>query len=318
MKDWFERIWKEHPWLTILVTVYLLLSAPFRWTGAEAALLRPIDAPVLHVPLRLSRPDVPGPRVRVGIRVHDRPVESLTLDENGWFGVDTYLPPVLGPELWAEVEAGWRELEEARAREADRPPGSNWLVSWWSNWQELKPWHPPPGPPSVWIDMEVDPTFVPSELVEDSDDSRTLGVGVGELAWRQELPAEGHGFYAWETTPNGTRFRWTRRWASQPVQAPPGLTGLSVSIRATHPDIAERPVDVVVYWGPRKVARETLRDHVWLRISLPEPSPTASGVPVLSFEVDRTWNPQERGVSEDARELGVMVAELHRRETTSS
>lgn len=369
MEDWLRSTREQHPWLATVVLLYLLLSsgelvrvlaydrprtgdagtydweetprgedaAPrFHWTGAEARLLRPVGGALLRLPLRLSRPDMPGQRVQVTIRIQDRRVEELVLDRNGWFEVRAFLPPILGASLWQEVETTRQPEEGIDRATAPGREGGGWLDNWWGSWQELGPWHPPVGPPSVWIGVQVDPTFVPAELDESSEDHRTLGVALGDVGWRSDLPPEGHGFYAWETEADGTRFRWTRRWASQPVTVPPRRreVTLSISVRATHPDIAARPVGLTLYWGAREIARETLVNAQWrdLRVTIdtsagpavgamvegtagaaetPEgqdrPSATAG---VLTFEVDRTWSPRTRGLSADGRQLGIAVSDI--------
>lgn len=283
-------------------------TLPFRWTSDEAHLVEPVAGPILVVPLFLARPDVPGRGVPVRIVLENVPHGSVVLAdfvlaENGWYAGAWFLPPLLGEQSWDDVATGWRELGEADRRAQAMEQG-NLVARWFDNWRELKPWHPPPGPPAISLKVFVGNTFVPADLLEGSDDRRRLGVGIGDLLWRSELPTEGFGFHPWETTPEGFRFRWTRLRASLPLE----VAGheLLFRLRADHPDIATNPVVTRIYWGATELRSVSIDGSGWHDIVLRAPSPPGSRA-VLTVSVDRTWTPLDAGGSKDARPLGVAM-----------
>ncbi|MFQ5743419.1 MAG: hypothetical protein ACE5HV_07505 [Acidobacteriota bacterium] len=335
MRAWLKRRYEDHPWLTLAVAAYLLLSAVelvrillferptvyaagfydweeapgpegassrFRWTRQEAYLLEPVEGPVVRIPIFLYRPDMPGPQVPVTISLEDRELDELLLDHNGWYEVAAYLPPLLGQESWAEVQQGWAATTATASGTSSRSV----LARWFADWQELKPWHRRPGPPSVWLHFEPGSSFVPAQLT-DTSDRRRLGVGVGELDWSREVPAEGLGFYPWETDPDGIAFRWTRLRASQPLVA--GGREALFSLRADHPDIEQRPVTVEITWQARPLLTVRLHQRGWRQVRVPIGVPEGTAG-VLSIHVDRTWNPSLAGVSPDTRSLGVAMTEV--------
>jgi len=253
----------------------------FRWTGERAALARSPEGRVITLTFYAGRPDLSEQQVSTRIALNDVPLDRVSHGEPGWHERSYYLPPVLGA------------ISES-AFEGPMPAPL-------SGWQELRPWSPPAE--ATWLALFTEPTFVPTSAAG-SDDRRELGIGVGELRWSNELPAAGVGFHPEETTADEIAFQWTSRlWASRPL----ATADLRLALRADHPDIAQSPVQVTVYWNERAVATARLGDHEWSSVT-PATEQIGPSPGVLSIAVDRTWSPARSGVSDDERELGVAVS----------
>jgi hypothetical protein len=121
------------------------------------------------------------------------------------------------------------------------------------------------------------------------------------------------GFYPAEKTPEGQAFSWTRKTAglSVTVNGPE----LFLSLKASHPGIAERPVHVKislvtgVFREKRLLGTAELNHSGWKKLRYPvseEPGTEA----ILLFEVDRMWNPHDAVGSDDDRNIGVAVGEI--------
>ncbi len=78
-------------------------------------------------------------------------------------------------------------------------------------------------------------------------------------------------------------------------------------IRAIHPDIDERAVDVDFFWGAELVGSVSLTTSDWLEAAFRLPV-DAEEAGVLSLRVSHTWSPLRAGVSQDVREPGVAFA----------
>lgn len=272
-------------------------GAVFRWTRANASLLRRVQGPVLRVPLLMTgRPDMPPERLVVDLLLDDQPLTRVAIDRPGWTEVAAYIPPLLGPGRWGEVvdSLSWTT---SQARD--------------SIWQELRPWRRHGAPPRMWLGVRPHHTFVPARL-SDNPDRRQLGVGIGNLEWQEDVGPEGLGFHEWESDPRGVPFRWTGRWASQPMDGKD--EDFWIWLRASHPDIDQRPVEVTFFRGANEVRTEVLTTHRWRRVDFQgRVSRSDEGEsPVLSLRVDRTWSPARHGVPDDTRELGVAMSSLRR------
>lgn len=130
-------------------------GVPFRWTQQRAYLLEPVGGAVLHVPLYLARPDLETSPVVIDVRLDGLPIDRIELKRNGWHRRVYVLRDVLGGARWAAIERArtWAAADPARER-----------------------------PPTLWLEFDVHPTFVPA-AVGGSTDTRTLGIGVGAIAW---------------------------------------------------------------------------------------------------------------------------------------
>lgn len=300
---------------------------PFRWTTGEVARLRtPVAAPGLVVPVRVSRPDGAYPR-EVSLRVNGPPVAEALFMENGSAQMEVFLPPVLGEETWARVEGAWERLLDAPPRSplavalgdrwraglgsSPRDPqilGLLWRRATRPGWP-LSAGHAEVDLPFVELEIRVDGSFIPAELEPGNRDPRRLGVAVGQARWLRDAAVDGFGMYEWEDDASG-RFRWTGRTASQRITVSDRI--LAMPLKASHPDIAEIPVSVTLYWNARELRTVVLSTNEWQIVHLgPELGPAGSPG-VLSLLVDRTWSPATSapGESADTRILGVAVGSL--------
>jgi len=334
-RAWMSRQYREHPWLTALVCLYLLLSGVelarnlaladpldrhdvgfsaweevpvpgsernmvlLRWSEPRSAMLRPVEGTVLSLLLVQSRGEQEAGELPITLSIDGQPLDAYTLSANNAYSFQYYLPPILGPGFWSEVEA--RLAERART-EAEAEAGG-----WLANWKELKPWRRLPQRPSIWIETAVGSRAGTSASSDSSLTERHLptGLGIATVEWRNEVPADGIGFHAWETDAEGVEYRWTRRWASLGLQAT-GSEAL-VTIRAIHPNIERQPVAVDFFWNGKLRRTVSLSDREWTQVAVaPQRGTDPDGV--LSIRVARTWSPATAGVSPDGRELGVAVA----------
>ena len=72
----------------------------FRWTKGQAALREPVGGAVLIIPLFLARPDIATQPVTLQVTVGGVPVQTVTLEENGWHTLTYDLVAVLGQAGW--------------------------------------------------------------------------------------------------------------------------------------------------------------------------------------------------------------------------
>ena len=98
---------------------------------------------------------------------------------------------------------------------------------------------PAAGAPSIEIDTRL-ATVTPGSASSDAPIA-----GIATVEWLDELPADGAGFHGEISEADGFAFRWTRRWASLPLQVAGSEAVLR--IRAIHPDIDREPVAVSVF-----------------------------------------------------------------------
>lgn len=118
------------------------------------------------------------------------------------------------------------------------------------------------------------------------------------------------GFHEWEVDPKRVAFRWTKKWASQPL----GAKGdrFWFWLRAAHPEIDRRPVTVNLFWDAVALRSVVLATHEWHRVDIRVPSPSVSSSrdAVLTLQADRTWSPAQENGQNDSRELGVVLTTI--------
>lgn len=177
-----------------------------------------------------------------------------------------------------------------------------------------------------YLPFEKDDTFKVKTVVNNTfrpmriglnQDIRELGLLMSEFKYYDELPKEGIGFYKWESWERSNflgknclshfNFRWTRMRASMVLEEK-YKNGARILIMAQHPDINKKEVKVQIWGNKKKIRQEILSTPEWKEIRLT--SDHLKGINVLTFQVDRTWNPQILGFSDDSRDLGVAVAIL--------
>ena len=180
--------------------------------------------------------------------------------------------------------------------------------------------------------FEVSRTWNPRRLGV-SKDPRDLGLAVSEVRFLDKMPKDGVGFYHSEIWGGGKvpgwpedipiKFRWTGMRASQAISdfAPEKQAsrftgqefriselGTEFSLKCSHPDIDREAVVVKILGNGRVIREENFGDHGWRKIVLANDE--LNNTEVLTFQVNRTWNPKLAGISEDWRDLGVAVAVL--------
>jgi hypothetical protein len=168
----------------------------------------------------------------------------------------------------------------------------------------------------VEIKTEVDRTFIPIRLGL-SKDSRNLGVAISEIKFSDELPKDGVGFFGMETWtgmkihgwPKGMplKFRWTGLRASMNIKGK-FKHGVTLFLMSGHPDVGKNPVIVEILGGGGLIREIVLMDNQWKKVYLDQDMVKAKDV--LTFQINRTFNPKLLGFSEDNRDLGVAVAVL--------
>ena len=341
--SWLRKMIREHRVISGVLAAYLLLSAVeivrvllydrpreydagmfqpetaqreegprrFAWTrGGRADLLRPLWGPVMRIPLYVAHPDPPEGGVTVRLYVGEELFDEAQIS-NGWHRRDYFLPPILGSDPWEANAAG---MSLAGVAELDVVAGDEpflrprWILQRRPDYVRVfTDWHRQPGPSSVWFQIETSETFVPAEHT-DTSDRRELGIGVGELLWLPELPADGIGLYASESH-EGEPFRWARQRASLKVAAAPaGVISLVFPARVATPDVSDRPVEVVFYWNTDLVDTVSFGDLEWRTVRLDGLADAGRGG-VLTAVSSRTWNPAAAAVAPDNRDLGVALGE---------
>jgi hypothetical protein len=117
-----------------------------------------------------------------------------------------------------------------------------------------------------------------------------------------------HGFFEWERLEDGTRFRWTGRYAS--IFVPIGISRVEIPVRLPVDGRSIRPMGVEVTTGGAYRGR-TMVDGNWAIISL-RPIGTIPPMPFqrIDLKVDRAWEPAVYiAGSADRRMVGVQVGE---------
>ena len=118
------------------------------------------------------------------------------------------------------------------------------------------------------------------------------------------------GFFPAERDPQAGSFRWTEKIAGFTVVKKDAL--LPLTLRASNPDLGDRPLRVGLYFADKHFRKKTLareivfRDASWLTVPVSLPG-QADEVIHLLLDCDRTWNPRRAlGVS-DIRNLGIEI-----------
>ncbi len=93
--------------------------------------------------------------------------------------------------------------------------------------------------------------------------------------------------------------------ASIPLPLRLKTEGGQIFLKVAHPDVYKNSVRMIVLADERVISEETFYDHSWKKLSfIPE---DLADTEILTFKLDRTWNPKLSGLSEDIRDLGVAV-----------
>jgi O-antigen ligase len=116
------------------------------------------------------------------------------------------------------------------------------------------------------------------------------------------------GFYPWETAPDGTRFRWTGRYAS--VFVPAEAREVWIPVRIPEGTRAISPIAVEVMSAGIGRGRTIVND-TWTEVySALGDVPAPSGYKRIDIRIDRTWQPALYiPGSADLRTVGVQIGE---------
>ncbi len=118
-----------------------------------------------------------------------------------------------------------------------------------------------------------------------------------------------YGFHAWETDPDGRRFRWTTRLAR--LHLPATVSSVDIPIRALHLEPAPRPITVSVSFDGHLVEEISLGDDAWRVLSFDLPEKPEGDVYTFDIALPYTWRPADAVPgSSDERQLGIQVGEL--------
>ena len=116
-----------------------------------------------------------------------------------------------------------------------------------------------------------------------------------------------------ETAPDGREYRWTRKYGGIPLKIE--KPDFVLPVRASHPDIREKPVGVKVFLVEeffkrvRPVGEIVLADGEWRDVAISAPGEVGREA-VLLVKVSRTWNPSKATGVPDPRNLGVAVGKI--------
>ena len=138
-----------------------------------------------------------------------------------------------------------------------------------------------------------------------------LSAPVSALRGAVEPPASQavDGFYGWETSSDGTRFRWTEDYAS--LFVPADVRHVYVHVRLPVTTRAVSPMGIGVRIEGHDLGR-TLVDDSWatLSLDLPDAAPPAHFTRI-DLKVDRTWQPAVYVPgSADLRQVGMQVGQV--------
>jgi O-antigen ligase len=139
--------------------------------------------------------------------------------------------------------------------------------------------------------------------------SLSLGRRTKELKLKHNF-----GFYPAEQTHSGLEFSWSKKAAGLSVMVDKPV--LEISLQASHPDIGSNPVHVKIslikdLFREKRVLEEvTLMDNGWRRLKFKIPEEFHTDI-ILFIEVDRVWNPHKILGTEDDRDIGVALSEIH-------
>lgn len=122
------------------------------------------------------------------------------------------------------------------------------------------------------------------------------------------------GFYPVERTSAGLEFRWSKKAAGLSLKVDKSV--LVLSLHASHPDIDSRPVQAKIYLvqdlfrEKRLLGVVTLNDSGWKEVSYDVTDELNEDI-LLFIEVDRVWNPHKALGTDDDRDIGVALSQVH-------
>lgn len=158
-----------------------------------------------------------------------------------------------------------------------------------------------------------DQSFRPSDI--NGKDDRLLAIARTRIKFYPNVPSMGIGFYEDSSQaltallskpPAGMTIRWTGMRASIPVSKRMYRRG-ALWVACIHPEVQKRPLNLSLYVDDRLLVKKALTNHAWRKIPFNGDHQVLTGS-VMTFQVDRTWNPKLYGISDTALDLGIAVA----------
>ena len=115
-----------------------------------------------------------------------------------------------------------------------------------------------------------------------------------------------YGFYSREAA----SYRWTGKAASIFLLAPEGCRRVEVDMFTSPLLVREEPICVTLRLGGHFVSQFWISDDLMHKYSFEIPEPLGHGIAELEIEVSRTFVPEEYGINDDPRELGVAITKI--------
>lgn len=114
------------------------------------------------------------------------------------------------------------------------------------------------------------------------------------------------GSYNHEILPSGEKIQWMGKRAVMNTKIEDGAATITVS--APLPEIQKHPQRIRL-WAGKNFREFILNDDHWHKLIIPTDRESKDRIP-LKIETGRTFNPKEVGISQDNRNLGIMIQEI--------
>lgn len=125
--------------------------------------------------------------------------------------------------------------------------------------------------------------------------------------WSDLNHTNSYGFY---NTENGSSVNgpwWTSYDASTSIKKTGDI--FSFALKAKNPDLPTNPLFVKIYIDNSYIKKFKLSDYNWHKYTLKLPATNRNAI-TFTIIPSRTWNPEKWGISDDDRDLGVMVGNI--------
>ena len=158
-----------------------------------------------------------------------------------------------------------------------------------------------------------DKSFRPSDF--GGQDDRLLAIARTPIKFYSNVPSQGIGFHPESSQalkpllsppPAGLTVKWTGMRASIPINKKMYRDG-GVWIACIHPDLGKKPLKLSLYVDDSLLAEQLITSYSWRKVPFDGDRQMLVGH-ILTFQVDRTWNPKLSGVSEVPLDIGLAVA----------
>ena len=114
------------------------------------------------------------------------------------------------------------------------------------------------------------------------------------------------GWYPLEEA-SGKCVRWNKGRSQVILRSDPSLTVLHIRCYAGHPDIHRNPAKISININAAAQKVFQISENKWCELEMPLHISKESERLIITVEVDRTFNPKALNISEDSRDLGLLV-----------